>query len=57
MDAGKAQHCGGAARWLGKARAAYLAIDRTPEPRTYHARLLDHHRRKYTLTPLLKALK
>jgi uncharacterized Zn finger protein len=57
MDADKAQYYGAAARWLGKARAAYLAAGREQEWNTYYGTLLDRHHRKYTLVPLLKALK
>jgi uncharacterized Zn finger protein len=57
VDDGKSQYYGAAARWLGKARAAYQANGREQEWQSYLAGLLDRHRRKYTLVPLLKALR
>jgi uncharacterized Zn finger protein len=56
MDEGKAQYYHAAARWLGKARAAYRVAGRQQEWQVYLAGLLDRHRRKYKLVPLLKAL-
>jgi hypothetical protein len=37
-------------------RAAYLGAGRQEEWQTYLASLLERHRRRYKLTPLLKAL-
>ena len=56
MDEGKAQYYQAAARWLGKARAAYQATGRQQEWQRYLAGLLARHQRKYKLVPLLKAL-
>ena len=57
MDDGKSQYYGAAAGWLGKARSAYQHAGREQEWRAYLDGLLDRHRRKYSLMPLLKALK
>jgi uncharacterized Zn finger protein len=57
MDAGKAQHYDTAARWLAKARAASLAAGRDAEWAVYLAGLLDTHRRKYKLVPMLQRLR
>jgi uncharacterized Zn finger protein len=56
MDDGKAQYYGSAARWLARARDAYRATGRHQEWNTYLASLLERHRRKYTLVPLLEGL-
>ena len=57
MDAGKAQYYRAAADWLARARDAYRACGREREWQSYLTDLLDRHRRKYTLVPLLKRLK
>lgn len=57
MDGGKSRYYGSAAHWLGKARDAYRASGREQEWQSYLASLLDRHARKYSLVPLLKALK
>ena len=57
MDEGKAQYYDAAARWLGKARAAYQATGRQQEWQRYLTGLLARHQRKYKLVPLLKALR
>jgi uncharacterized Zn finger protein len=57
MDDGKAQYYDAAARWLGKARAAYQATGRQQEWQRYLTGLLARHQRKYKLVPLLKALR
>ena len=57
MDEGKAQYYHAAARWLGKARAAYQATGRQQEWQRYLTGLLARHQRKYKLVPLLKALR
>ena len=57
MDNGKAQYYRAAANWLARVRAAYHATGREQEWQSYLADLLDRHRRKYSLMPLLKALK
>jgi uncharacterized Zn finger protein len=56
MDEGRSGQYQDAARWVGKVRDAMRATGREDEWRAYIAGLLDKHRRKYTLTPLLKAL-
>jgi uncharacterized Zn finger protein len=56
MNQGKTQHSHHAARWLGKARAAYRAAGRETEWKTYLGDLIAHHRRKYSLVPMLEAL-
>ena len=56
MDEGHAGHYEDAARLLGKAREAYLGANRKEEWQTYLGETLERHRRKYKLTPLLKAL-
>jgi uncharacterized Zn finger protein len=57
MNEGKAQYYSVAARWLGKARTAYLNMGRKEEWETYLSELLNRHQRKYKLVPMLKALK
>ena len=56
MNAGKSNAYHHAAKWLKKARAAYLAADREEEWREYLADLLDQHRRKRALVPRLKEM-
>lgn len=56
MDAGKSQQYHHAIRWLGKARAAYLAAGHQAEWRAYLNDLLARHARKYSLVPGLKGL-
>ena len=51
MDEGKAQYYDAAARWLGKARAAYQAAGQEKEWQAYLADLLERHGRKYKLVP------
>ena len=55
--AGQSKHYQHAARWLGKARTAALAAGREAEWRSYMEELLDRHRRKYSLVPLLQQLR
>jgi uncharacterized Zn finger protein len=57
MDGGKAQHYDTAARWLAKVRDASVAAGRDEEWVDYIESLLDKHRRKYKLMPLLQALR
>lgn len=57
MDAGKSQHYDTAARWLAKARAASAVAGRDEEWAAYLSELLDIHRRKYKLVPLLQQLR
>ena len=56
MDAGKAQHYDTAVTRLRKVRAAFLASGRAAEWKSYQAELLDLHRKKYKLMPMIKAL-
>ena len=56
MNGGQAGHYATAARWLGKARAAYQAASRAAEWQLYLNGLLATHSRKYKLVPMLKAL-
>jgi uncharacterized Zn finger protein len=57
LDEGKAQYYDAAARWPGKARAAYQAADRQKEWLLFLTGLLARHQRKYKLVPLLQALR
>ncbi|HLG60300.1 MAG TPA: hypothetical protein VKY19_00075 [Ktedonosporobacter sp.] len=57
MDGGKSQYYQAAANWLTKARQAYRVLDRDEEWQSYFNELLKIHGRKYTLVPLLKAIK
>jgi uncharacterized Zn finger protein len=56
MNAAKSNAYYHAARWLQKARTAYLATGREAEWQQYLADLLDRHRRKSSLIPLLEDL-
>lgn len=56
MDQGKSSRYHHAARWLGKAKAAYIAAGRMEAWRDYLAALLEKHARKYKLRPMLEAL-
>jgi len=56
MDGGRSQHYETAARWLARVRDASLAAGRDDEWLLYIETLIDQHRRKYKLLPLLKAL-
>ena len=57
LNQGKSQHYHDAARWLEKARAAYRAAGRETQWDTYLGELMACHRRKYSLMPILEALK
>jgi uncharacterized Zn finger protein len=57
MDSGKSDHYYHAARWLEKARRAYLAANRADEWRAYLEGLINKHARKYALRPRLEALR
>jgi uncharacterized Zn finger protein len=57
MDRGKSQYYQAAANWLTKARQAYRVLDREEEWQAYFNEVLKMHGRKYTLVPLLKAIK
>lgn len=56
MDEGRSKHYDEAISWLSKARDAHLASGREEEWRTYLDGLLEHHRRKYKLRPMLENL-
>jgi uncharacterized Zn finger protein len=57
MDSGKSNYYHQAARWLAKARQAYLAADRATEWGKYLEGLIGRHARKYSLRPQLEALR
>ncbi len=57
MDNGKSQLYHAAARWLSKARQAYMATKRSAEWQAYLDEQLKKHARKYSLMPLLKPLR
>jgi uncharacterized Zn finger protein len=57
MDSGKSKYYHHAARWLGKARQAYLVSDREREWKKYLEGLIEKHARKSSLRPQLEALR
>jgi uncharacterized Zn finger protein len=57
MDANRAAHYALAAQWLEKAALAYEALGREDEWRACLDGLIDRHRRKYKLRPLLEGLR
>jgi uncharacterized Zn finger protein len=57
MDAGKSNQYHHAARWLERARRAYLAANRVEEWQSYLETLIHQHGRKYALRPKLEALR
>jgi uncharacterized Zn finger protein len=57
MNAGQSQHYVQAARWLSIARDAARAAGRGAEWRSYVDGLLERHKRRYKLVPLLKPLR
>jgi len=57
MSQGKSPYYHQAGRWLEKARAAYRAAGGQTEWQTYLGELIARHRRKYSLVPMLEALK
>ena len=57
MDSGKSERYDNAVKWLVKAQEAYRAAGRDEDWQSYLDDLLIHHRRKYRLVPMLKALK
>ena len=57
MDNGKSQLYPASARWLSKARQAYMATERAAEWQAYLDEQLKKHARKYSLMPLLKPLR
>lgn len=56
MDRAKSTAYDEAVAWLATAQDAYRAAGREPEWRAYRADLLDQHRRKSKLRPMLEAL-
>ncbi len=56
MDSGKSSLYGKAVDWLAKARDAYLADEREGEWQAYLDDLIDLHKRKYKLRPMLEDL-
>jgi len=56
MDGGRSGHYQEAAQWLEKALQAFFAADREEEWRALLGRLIELHRRKHKLRPLLEAL-
>lgn len=57
ISQGQSRYYHHAARWLQKARDAFQAAGRTAEWHIYLEHLIDQHRRKYSLVPLLEALR
>jgi uncharacterized Zn finger protein len=57
MDANRANHYALAAQWLEKAALAHEVLDREDDWRRCLDELIDRHRRKYKLRPLLEGLK
>ncbi|MBO0793845.1 MAG: hypothetical protein J2P36_23235, partial [Ktedonobacteraceae bacterium] len=57
MNQGKSPYYHAAANWLSKARQAYQVLGCNEEWQAYLQELLNIHGRKYTLVPLLKAIK
>jgi uncharacterized Zn finger protein len=57
MDANRADHYALAAQWLEKAALAYEVLGREDDWRVYLDDLIDRHRRKYKLRPLLEGLR
>jgi uncharacterized Zn finger protein len=57
MDGGKAQYYFAVGQWLAKARQAYQELGRAAEWQQYLDELLQKHRLKHKLVPLLQALR
>ena len=57
MDDGRTSAYPAAARWLAIAKRAYAAAGRKAEWGDYLEGVIDRHRKKYTLRPLLEALR
>jgi uncharacterized Zn finger protein len=57
MEEGRSQQYHYAARWLERARRALLAAGRGDEWTAYIEQVLERHRRKYSLVPLLQPLR
>ena len=56
MDGGRSNHYEEAISWLEKVRDAYLSSGREVEWHDYLDGLIDRHRRKYKLRPMLESL-
>ena len=56
MDAGKADRYHHAVRWVERARDAYRAAGQEANWQAFKEALLETHRRKYKLIPMLKDL-
>jgi uncharacterized Zn finger protein len=56
MNGGQSKYYRYAADWLEKARTAYLNAGREAEWKQYLQEVIDLHRRKYSLVPLLERL-
>ena len=56
MDAGKANHYHEAVEWLRKVHSAFQATGRVAEWKAYQEELLNLHRKKYKLVPMIKSL-
>lgn len=57
MDGGKSSRYEEAARWLQRARAAYDVAGNKAQWHDYLSGLLERHKKKYRLRPLLEALR
>jgi uncharacterized Zn finger protein len=57
MDANRASHYELAVQWLEKAALAYGVLGREDDWRACLDDLIDRHRRKYKLRPLLEGLR
>lgn len=57
MNRGKSQYYRAAANWLSRAHQAYKVLDQEEQWQVYFKGLLELHGRKYTLVPLLKAIR
>ncbi|HEV2121239.1 MAG TPA: hypothetical protein VGW38_00495 [Chloroflexota bacterium] len=57
MNAGKSQHYAHTAEWLRRARESASFSGRQSEWQDYISRLLQEHKRKHSLVPLLEQVK
>lgn len=57
MDGGRSSHYDAAVHWLERARRAYRAAGREEEWRRRLEELIDRHRKKHKLRPMLEALR
>jgi uncharacterized Zn finger protein len=56
LNAGASKHYVHAANWLRKTKAAYLSSGKDAEWNSYLTELMDKHKKKYKLIPLLQGL-